>query len=91
MTHTARPAAVVLCCDRTFLPFAAHLANQIARQGGGFDICICSDETLALPESLAHLPVRMVHLPPDDAYLRGSAPRRLLVLEVLLASAADGP
>ena len=79
MTHTARPAAVVLCCDRTFLPFAAHLANQIARQGGGFDICICSDETLALPESLAHLPVRMVHLPPDDAYLRldsaGDLPR----------------
>jgi hypothetical protein len=81
-----------MCCDRGFLPFAAFLAAQIARGGGDFDICICSDEPLALPPELG-LPVRMVDLGTDADYLaldgEGELPRstylRLWAIERLAA------
>ncbi len=73
---TGSRRAVLLCCDRGFLPFAAFLAQQIAGTGGDFDICIAADEPLDLP---ADLPARMVHIAPDADYLafetEGELPR----------------
>lgn len=55
---------VALCCDSVFLPFAAFLADQIARLNPerDFDINICSSEPLVLPEALTTQGIRFYHL-----------------------------
>ena len=70
---SARPAtyrkAVVLCCDAGFLPQAAFLLAQIAAQNpdADFDLCLCSEDGLTLPDTLQHLPVRQCQLMIPDA------------------------
>lgn len=87
--ETARKKAVVLCVDSAFLPYALFLAHQIDQLEGArdFDICILSDTALEIPDSLAHLGIKLFepvshaeyhalatsHLP-RSAYLRLWAP-----------------
>lgn len=55
--------AVVLSSDQNYVPIALFLAQQIDEQepGRDFDICILTDaETLDIPESFAHLRLRIV-------------------------------
>lgn len=60
--------AIVLCCDKGFLKFAAFVATQIfdLHPEPDFDVCICSHEALELPATLQSLPVRLCHLPLPD-------------------------
>lgn len=57
--------AVVLCCDQGFMKFAAFVVSEIFEMhpNADFDVCICGSETLELPETLAHLPVRICKIP----------------------------
>ena len=63
------PAAIALCCDRTFLPFAAFLADQIAdaHPDRAFDILIAAAEPLSLPAPLLDKGIRFLPLDPGDA------------------------
>ncbi|PYE84612.1 glycosyltransferase family 8 protein [Pseudoroseicyclus aestuarii] len=47
-------SAIVFCCDRNFYPYALFAASRIAELEADrdFDICICSDEPLEMPEGL---------------------------------------
>lgn len=73
VNYTAsRPAkfrkAVFLCCDHNFSKFAAFLFQQIAEKhpSADFDICLCSEDAIALPASLGHLPVRLCQIKMPD-------------------------
>ena len=61
--------SVILCSDAAFLPYATFLIHQILEwhPARDFDICLCSDVPLSLPESLGALPVRLCHLDIPDA------------------------
>jgi hypothetical protein len=54
--------AVVMACDARYAPYAAALADQIARAHPerGFDICLASAAPLELPDSLGGLGLRRV-------------------------------
>ncbi len=64
----SRPArfrrAIAFCSDANYLPFALLAVAQIrATPGDGdFDILLCSGGTLAVPETLAHLDVRICRI-----------------------------
>jgi len=62
--------AVMLCCDAGYLPFAALAATQIAalHPARSFDICICSDTALKLPEALTGAGIRMCHIETGGAF-----------------------
>lgn len=61
--------AVFLCCDRNFVKFAAFLIAQIVARNpqADFDICLCSEDAIALPATLAHLPVRRCQIKMPEA------------------------
>ncbi|MGJ8587446.1 MAG: glycosyltransferase family 8 protein [Yoonia sp.] len=69
---SSRPAkfrkAVFLCCDKSFERFAAFLISQItaSHPQADFDICLCSEDEIELPSSLAHLPVRLCQIKIPD-------------------------
>jgi hypothetical protein len=62
---SSRPAAsrfaIAFCCDANYLPFALCAADRIrALPGtGDIDILLCSSGDLAVPETLAHLGIRV--------------------------------
>ena len=60
--------AVFLCCDKNFAKFAVFLISQIVTHHpkADFDICLCSEDIIALPTSLAHLPVRLCQITMPD-------------------------
>ncbi len=76
----SRPAkfrkAVFLCCDKDFSKFAAFLIQQISENhsSADFDICLCSEAKIDLPDTLAHLPIRLCHfeIPETIAQAPGS-------------------
>lgn len=72
---SSRPAkarhAVILCCDDNYLPYAAMAMARIRETSTrqDFDLCLCNSESmLELPASLAHLDVRICHIPVGDAF-----------------------
>lgn len=70
--------AVVMACNAGYAPYAFCMAEQIARAhpDRDFDICIFSDEALALPPSLAALGLRLVTLGADNPFLDIPNPSR---------------
>ncbi len=56
--------AVVFACDSGYLPFALMAAGQIAalHPDRDFDICLCSDAPLDVPEAFANLGLRVVEV-----------------------------
>ncbi len=61
---------VALCCDAQYLPYTAFVATQIIQNTGHrtFDVCICSNDELQLPESLRHLNIQIVKIKQDPKY-----------------------
>ncbi|HRO16079.1 MAG TPA: glycosyltransferase [Paracoccus sp. (in: a-proteobacteria)] len=86
--------AVIVGCDRNYLPFAAVLARQLAAvPGRGFDVLIGSPEPLDLPPDL--VAAGAGHVAARDDALESSLPldaRRSLAtyMDVFLAGALRG-
>jgi lipopolysaccharide biosynthesis glycosyltransferase len=97
VNYTAsRPAkfrkAVFLCCDHDFSKFAAFLIQQIAEKHptADFDICLCSEDKIELPASLAQLPVRLCQIRIQDTIAQAPVSERINAasyLRLLLPSA----
>lgn len=79
-SHPARfRKAVFLCCDKAFSKFAIFLIKQIVEKhpNPDFDICLCSEEELNLPDTLAHLPVRLCRIKMPDIVVKAPGSDRI--------------
>lgn len=71
----SRPAAhrraIMLCCDGNYLPFALSALEQISALSPDrdFDLCLCNSDALPpVPETLAHLDIRVCRVEIGDAF-----------------------